>query len=61
MILAIVFTLLSLSMITPGDMVAVGLALLYGAIFLPMVILWIPDLIKEKAIQTAYEKANYFT
>ncbi len=58
LILAIIFTLVSLRMITPGDMFSVGLSMLYVVIFLPMVILWIPDLIKEKAKQKAYEEAN---
>ena len=60
LLLAIVFTLLSLSMMI-GDPGAIYLTLIYTAVFLPMVILWIPDLIKAKAKQKAYEKANYFT
>jgi hypothetical protein len=53
--LAIVFTLLSLTGITAGE---VALALSYAVFFLPMVILWIPDLIKAKAKQKAYKAAN---
>lgn len=59
LIAASVFTALSLLMLTqPGG---VFLSLIYVAVFLPMVLLWIPSYRDAKILQQAYDRATQTT
>lgn len=55
LILAVVFAALSLMM--AFDPTGVMLSLLFGAVFLPMVFLWIPDYKDAKILHNAYTRA----
>ena len=55
LILASVFTALTFFCLI--DPTALPIVLIYAAVFVPMVILWIPDYIDAKILQNAYDKA----
>lgn len=55
LILAIIFAVLMLTTVTvPGGII---IALIYEAVFVPMIILWIPEYKDAKIIQQAYDRA----
>lgn len=57
LIVVIILALITLSMLLMPDMVTIIMTLCYEIIFVPMIILWVPEYIDARILNNAYKRA----